>query len=314
MTYSKYDHIFSGQYRADANETAITIKALESLESRVYKVQYPDLLTTQLLPLDTSDNTGAKTTAFDEWDRTGKAKIEHEMSNSAPVIEVNKQRTAQNIFSARAAYLWTLQDIRAAAMAGVPLNMERAEAVREEIEREVDRINAVGDTENGLQGFLNHSAAPSPVSPITGSWVLGTVTTKQILDDLNKLVDDIVTDTKNIAKLTPDTMILPVAQYTIANSTLNANTDKSALRIFLDNSPYIKQIVPWHYAADPAGTGPRAVAYRRDPKVVSKVIPQLFEFLSPFQKSSTVFEQEGHMRTAGVKMRYPVAVRYMDGI
>lgn len=296
----------------DANETMLVTRELEAVESQVYRKVYPDLLSDQLIPVMGGVHPGAKTTSFDMVDRTGKAKLVASYADDAPVVEVTKTRTAQNIFGMQLGWVWSIQDVRAAAMAGVPLETEGAFAVRDGIERAIDQICAIGDTESGLQGLLNHSAAPAALANPGGVWTTSS-TVAQLLTDLNYLVNDIVNDTKNVDRLAPDTLILPIDQFTTLNSVTNANTDKTAARIFLETNPYIKTIVPWYFAADPAGTGPRACAYRRDPMVVSKVLPQPFEFMPP-QQTGMVFKQLGHARTAGVKMRYPVAVRYMDGI
>lgn len=314
MNISNYEMFRNGaQFRMDSNETRFVIQALEDLESEVYKVEYPDLLSDLLIPLDTSVNTGAKVTSFDMIDYQGEANIESGMSNTVPTLNSSSRRTAKKVYSARLSYTWTLQDVRAAAMAGVPLNSENAEGVREGVETRVDKACALGDADTEIEGFVNHSAVGAPIAPTGAAWVQGTTTVQQIVNDLNKLQNSIVTDTLNKNSMKPDTIVLPVEQYTVATSTFNEGTDRTALSIFVQNSPFVKTVVPWHYMSQ-GPNGPRAVAYRRDPKVLQKVIPQPFELLPPFQRSSTLFEQEGHMRLAGVKMRYPVAVRYMDGI
>lgn len=313
--FGKYDEV-ARHLRLDANETAFAVEQLNEVESTVYETVYADLLSSQLIPLDTGVNTGAETTSFDRIDKAGSAAIEDGYSNTAPLLDISRTRTAKRIYPIRLGYQWSIQDVRAAAMAGVPLQAERTMAVRAEVERKVDEVCALGHSELGIDGFFSHSEAASPLTAGNGSWVYGTTTADEIVEDLTQLVSDIVVDNLNTLSMMPDTLVLPVAQWDIAMQTYRANTDTTALQLMLRNNPYIQSIVPWHYGAtaDAAGTGPRAVAYKRDPRVLQKVVPQPFELLAPFQKSSTIWEQEGHMRTAGVKLRYPAAFRYMDGL
>ena len=65
--------------------------------------------------------------------------------------------------------------------------------------------------------------------------------------------------------------------------------------------------------ADAAGTGPRALFYKRSPEVLELVIPQDFEQLPP-QAKNLAFVVPCHARCGGVVVRYPVAMLYLDGI
>jgi hypothetical protein len=65
--------------------------------------------------------------------------------------------------------------------------------------------------------------------------------------------------------------------------------------------------------AGQGGSG-RMVAYRRDPQVLKMHIPMPHQFLPVMQTGPMVFDVPGIFRVAGLEVRRPKAVRYVDGI
>jgi hypothetical protein len=56
------------------------------------------------------------------------------------------------------------------------------------------------------------------------------------------------------------------------------------------------------------------IAYRRDPQVLKMHIPMTHRFLNVWQTGPLVFDVPGIFRLAGLEIRRPGAVRYVDGI
>lgn len=83
---------------------------------------------------------------------------------------------------------------------------------------------------------------------------------------------------------------------------------------FIAANPWVTEIEAWDQLAlaDAAGTGPRIVAYHKDPEVLSLEIPQEYEQLPP-QPVSLSFVINTHARCAGVLIPFPLGVAYMDG-
>ena len=67
-------------------------------------------------------------------------------------------------------------------------------------------------------------------------------------------------------------------------------------------------------ALETAGTGgtARMVVYDNNPQVVRFHLPGPHTFLSPFQKSSMVYEVGGIMNVGGTEVRLPKAMAYRD--
>jgi hypothetical protein len=177
----------------------------------------------------------------------------------------------------------------------------------------IDEIGATGNTAHGLTGIANN-ANVSLISPATGTW--STATGEQILADMNKHVNSIVTATKEA--FIPDTLLYDTTIYTLIATkriSTTGDTATTVLQAFLQSNPFITNIGSWHKLAlaNAAGNGPRAIAYKRDPEVLTFEIPQEFEQFPP-QAKNMAFQVPCHARTAGVIVYYPVAMAYMDGL
>jgi len=295
--------------RCDAGETAFMARQLEQILGRTYDIKYPELKARKFIPVSNEVNSGAQSYTYRQWDEFGIAAIISNYADDLPMVDAFAKEFTAKIESLGASYHYTIQDIRSAAFAQVDLDSRRSMAVRRAIETRIDLMAAFGVTALGTKGFLNANSTPV-VSAITGAWTDAT-TAQQILDDLNKLVDSIIIVTKET--IIPDTLILDNTSFQIANTKRASDfVEKSVLRSFLENSPYIKNIDQWQRLnTASANGGRRIVAYKRDPEVLELVIPQEFEQFPP-QAKNLAFNIPCHARMGGVSIRYPLGIAYMD--
>lgn len=300
--------------RADSNETAVFLRQLTAIITRTFDRKYADLKARRFIPVNGEVPPGAESFVWRSWDWSGMAKIISSFADDLPMVEVIAGEQAQAIKSLGDAYGFDIQSMRAAAMAGTPLDQKRANAVRKAMENAVEVIAAVGNAAAGLPGFTNNPNVPLLMAPgqITGGWL--SATSDQILDDLHTIANTMVTTTLEAFK--PDTLLLPVNRYShIATKRMSQYDSTTILRAFLDSSPYIRNVDSWGFLdkADAAGTGPRAIAYGRSPDNVELFIPSEFEQLPP-QWRNLAAVIPCHMRIGGVVWYYPLAGIYVDGI
>jgi len=297
--------------REDANETLFFARQLEYVYSQTYDVKYPEFKARLFIPLDSSVPTGAESYTYRMFDEIAMAKMIANYADDLPDVTAFGTEFTGKCKSMGNAYSYSIQDIRRAQMAGMPLETTLARVARRGHEAFLDQIAAFGHAATGLVGFLNNPNI-TPVSVITGNWA--SANADQIIADLDKLVNSIVTNTNGIH--VPDTLLLPIAQFLrLNNLQRSAASDKTVLQWYLENNPFIKNIDHWYLLdlADAQGDGPRAVCYQRSPDVLQLVVPQEFEQFPP-QAKNLAFSVPCHSRCGGVKMVYPLAVAYMDGI
>jgi len=303
--------------RFDSNESAIFAKQLEHIYTEMYNVEYPELKARKLIPVDTRVPTGAETFTYRQFDKLGEAKIIHNYAKDFPNVEIFGSEFTGKVKGLGASYQYNLQDLRAAAMAGLSLDSEKATVVREVMENLLEDIAATGDTNTNMGGFVNASgilAGTLGVSAGSGDDTWPNKTPAEILADVNGAAKKIFDTTKGIHM--PDTLLLPTAAYSyITNTPFSPTyTADSILTYLLKFSPWIKNVDFWN-RLDGAGASStdRMMVYKKDPRVAQLVISQDFEQFAP-QVEGMAFVVPCHMRVGGVKVRYPKAICYVDGV
>ena len=319
MSHSRYDmdalvrHIHQlspGDKRLDAGETAMLEQQLEQMRATVMEVKYEDLRARRFLPVANDINTGAEFFSYTQTDEVGEAKIIRNYSDDPPAVEVNAEKITHSIVSLGDSYYYSLQDMRRAAFAGVPLDARKARAARNAFERGIDTLAATGSAQDNIVGFLT-STAPDITTPVGAVWA--GLAADLILNDMNKLVSEMIIDSKEAYY--PDTVLLPTAQYVqISQKRLSADSQDTVLTAFMRANPFIRTVESWNKLATAAvGGGARGVAYKRDPEVLELVIPQEFEVLPP-QPKNYAFNVLAHGRTAGCAIYRPLGIRFIDDI
>lgn len=301
--------------RLDAAESAFFQRQLESIKSKTYDVQYPELKARRLFPVSFEAGTGAESIVFYTYDQAGMAKVIQSYADDLPRADVVASESVTRIKSLGASYGYSIQEIRNAAMAGIPLQQRKANAARRAILQRENKIAYFGDATYNISGFLSNPNILTYTVPVGAStqteW--NTKTPDEILADLNGIVHNIVETTLEVE--TPDTLLLPVGQYNyIASTARSANSDKTILSYFLENNQYVQEVIAVNELKG-SGTGgaDQYVAYRRDPDKLTLEIPQEFEQFPP--ESRGLEEVVAcHERIGGVIIYYPLSVCKGEGI
>ena len=284
---------------------------LEQMRSRVYEVQYTELKARRFLPVATDIDTGAETFSYEQTDEVGEAKIITNYSDDLPSASSKTEKITHHLVSLGDSFEYSIQDLRRAAFSGVPLDARKAKAARNAYERGLDGLAATGSAAHNIGGFV--AAAGVEISTLAAAGAWSAKTSVQILADLNKLVNEFITNSKET--IMPDSLLLPTAQFlTLSQTQMDTTSSRTVLEAFRASNPSVNLIEPWN-VFDGAGVGPsdRMVLYRRDPEILEMVIPQEFEVFAP-EPRNLAFVVNCHGRTAGTCIYRPLGVRYMDGI
>jgi hypothetical protein len=298
--------------RFDANESLIFARQLEEIDTQLYEVQYPQFRAVELIPIRPTSN-AAQTYTYRVLNHAGSAKIVANYGTDFPRVGAQSTEQSSKIESIGDSYGYSIQDVRAAAMANVPLEDTLARTAREAIAQFVDNVLWFGNTEVGLTGLANNSEV-SLVTPINGNWATETDPNK-ILADLLKLEAAAYNATAGVEFV--DSLLLPQVLFAKLSTTpLSALAPTvSILDYFKSKSMFVKNVeAVWRLnTANAAGTGPRAIVYRRDPAKIQGILPIEFEQFPP-QAQALEFSVFCHARCGGVIIRYPRSAWYMDGI
>lgn len=286
---------------------------LQQVESKMYKIQYPDLRARKFIPLKGDVPAGAETFAYYVWDVFGEAVWASNYANGVPTTAVRGEKIVGKTEGILAGYSYSTRDLRSAAQSGMPLESELAGAAMASIERKIDRVAALGDSARGFVGFANH---PNPtLLSATAAWDNSGTSVDVIFADLMRLAKRMRADTVEI--FSPDTMLLPTNAYdAIATRLLNtANpSGDTILSAFLKTNPWVKSVESWPRlgTASAAGAG-RAICYKKSEEIVALVVPMEAMQHAP-QQVGLNYHVPVEASFGGVIVRQPKAVVYMDGV
>lgn len=311
----------------DADESATLARQLLFIQAKEVYQQFTILKATKLIPVDGSVPSGASAISTPIYGQVGEAKIVTNYGNGFPAVDVKVNENLSPVRSIGDSYFYTIQDLRAASMAGQqPLDQRRAMVARMVHDRKVERVAAWGDSVFGLPGFLTNSgvnvlnkSSGGSLPNLTGGWE--TASAANIYADLGIIAAQVPTQSFGVWEA--DTLVLPLAAFEIAArtpySTLNPTP---VLQAFLEASPHIKNIDWWSPCdnVDENGAHPisnstktRGVCYARNPMVLDLKIPQQFEQFAP-QLVNMQFNIPCHSRIGGTILYYPAAAVYADDL
>lgn len=302
----------------DANETAFLERELTFKRAKMQEVIYASLEAAKFIPIASDIPPEAKTYAWNVLNKTGRAKVIANGSDDLPRVDVSGIERTGRVITIGAAYGWEVAELAEAARMGYLLENKKQEAAQSAIAVEIDNTLATGDTtdETNLPftGFVNNPdvEAQGIINPDGDPWTSAT-TAANIFSSLHNMVSEVVQDLGNVTELYPDTMLLPTREFLVASQVrVGPDNDKSVLTSFLENSPFIKNVAPWHKLTGKGAAGAsRGIIYRRDDKVLEGVVPYWFQSLPPQARNlEMVVPCKG--RAGGVKVYHPAAVRYAD--
>ena len=299
----------------DANESMFFARELEQVKAKTYDKKFAELTATRVIPVSSDVNPGAESITYYQYEETGMADIISNYANDLPRADAKGKPFTSVVKGLGAAYGYSVQDVRAARMAGKPLEQRKANAARAAVDQKINKLAYFGDTAHGLVGLFNHPNVTVYTLPADGtgsSTKFADKTPDQILRDLNGMVNKIIDLTAGVE--TPDTLLLPQAVYgDLATRARSATSDTTILEFFIKNSPYVKNVMPIPECKGAGTAGADlCMMLRRDPDKLTLEIPQMFEQFPP-QTKGLEFEIPCHARFGGVIIYYPLSLIKASG-
>lgn len=300
----------------DAAGDVFFSRQLEFVQSRVYEYQYPAFKSYIYIPINYDVPPGAEFVTATGYQSVGRARIINSYADDLPEAGILGTQLTNPVQSIGTSYRYSHQEIRAAQYANLNLSLRLAEAARRANDQLVNDLAITGNPLTGMTGIVNNPNVPVITVPATGvgattEWV--NKSPEQILADLNLIVNSIVTNSNGVEM--PDTLLMPIAQYTlIASTPRSVNSDTTILQYFLMNNPFIKN-VDWLAQLAGAGVGGADVmiAYEKNENKLAMQIPMAFTQYAP-QERNLEFVIPCESRYGGVTIYYPLSMAIGEGI
>lgn len=304
--------------RFDANETAFLEREITQRRSQVKETLYAELMALKFIPIASDIAAWATQYAYKVLDFTGKAKIIGNAADDLPAVDVNAFERTGKSYPIGASYSWTKDEMATAAATGVALPTYLVRAAAKAIDEAIDTMLAFGtvDTQTSTvtTGFYNNAdvLGVANANVIAGTFWQASTSPDTILGEMNSWVTEIVDESMQLHR--PDTIVFAPREFMlISQKKVGTDNDKTILRSFLENNPFIKNVDMWYRGnlAGVNGTENRAVVYKRDPMVLEGVVNQQFT-QEPPQLRNLASVTNCTAKAGGVKVYYPRAMRYVD--
>jgi hypothetical protein len=302
----------------DANETAFFAKELESIESTLYEVKRKELKYRTYIPVSSSDPEGAETVTYRMMDQVGMAKIISNYGSDLPRSDVFGTEHTQPVRSIGSSFAFSDQEIRAASMAGKPLDSLKASSNRRARREKESDIAWNGDEEHGLLGLLDNENIPVVATPTGVSGFLWSQKTPdEILNDIRILTSGVRQDSKGIHEI--DTLLLPIEHYDILANTPRSSLSDVTLLKFIKDPGNSFGITTVDWLPDEldlrfvGGTKNGILGYERSAEVLQQRIP-MEQRTKPVEVRGLENIINTESRHGGVVVRYPLALRIMTGV
>ncbi len=311
--------LLNGIAHRDASESIWFARQLEYIRPGLMEVLYPALEGKSFVPVDSSMGPGSTNYTYRSYDKVGSASLVEDYAMDPPRADVSGQETTQPIKPYGVMYGYSFQELRAGMLAGLPLDVRKAMAARYAMELKIDQIIFYGDTAGGLKGLatLSNATTYTVANGQKGTKLWRDKTADEIVRDMHGIVNKIVNASHGVFQ--PNTLILPLLAYNIANSKrMGDGSNQTCLSFFEDTSPYVKEVRPsyrldYSERANWSGSTGRMIAYEKSPDRLSMLLPVEFEQLPP-QQEGYEYKTLCHSRMGGVISPYPSSIAYGDGI
>ena len=256
MRYDQYDYmklmesnipaslVETRHFDSAEDASVFFARELDYVKSQSYDVEYPELTALSLFPMSSEVDPGAETVTYYSYDKVGLAKIISNYATDLPRADVKGKPTTAIIKSLGASYGYSIQEMRASAMAGKSLDTRKAESARYQIDYLNNKIAWCGDEETGLRGVLSKDTdVPLYVlaNGAKGSTKWSEKTEDEILADINGMLKQMARTTKKVEK--PDTLGLPSEAYLELQGRRIEGTATTVLSYIQENLKDIKEIV-----------------------------------------------------------------------
>jgi hypothetical protein len=318
-----------GVRRMDAGEAAFFARQLEFIKAKTYDVLYPEYKAQRLIPVSTEAGPGADSITFRQFNVVGQMVFIGQNARDLPRVDTYGKEFNTAIKSFGNSYGYTIQEVRRAMFANIPLEQRKANAARLAYEQLINRIAWLADGSAdyaGIYGMFYNGDVTSGASATGIPWLASdgatwndAITPDQVINDVNAAINSIPVLTKDVEHA--DTVLMSVGMLSaLATKPRSSLSDTTVLQFLKANYPGVTfEAINEAAAVSPKPSTPTVsassanllIAYARNPDKITLEIPQPFEQF-PVQEVGLEYEVNCHARCAGVISYYPLAVNIVE--
>jgi len=309
--------------RFDANEGLVFARQLEEIDPTRYEVVHKPLTKwKEVLPVKTF-TPGIDRITYRLMDQTGEAALSSPGNmTDVPMADANATEFSNGVFAWVLGYFYTAQELRRAAVAGVPLPSEKIIAVERGYAKRLQTTMFDGDTRIGLKGFINatgvtNTQAAAPASGSDRTWDGGDKTNDEVATDITVSASRIRARTFGEFGEANLTVALPQTEFDyIATTRMASGTDTTIMQFLLNNSAsngIARFVVVHDLVGEGTGSTQLMIIYPMENRVLEANVAEQILWM-PMENRGTSFIFNSEMEFGGVTVRYAIAMDQTYGI
>lgn len=228
-----YNEIAKKTLNNDAVNGVFVANELKSLDARVFKTMENDEpVSKEFLNYNTSVcAAGADSYAYKQITSSGVMERISAQGTDISLVDIKGEEfTLKNVHYGKG-YAVTTQEMRAAAMAGTPLENQKADAVALANLQKNEALAWIGEPDGSKKGLLNHAS----ITDVAGNdWTDVATTGEEMYQDVATMIESVMTDTlgkfKGI-KVAMSPRMRQIIALTRRDSTVSTNSVLTELKL-----------------------------------------------------------------------------------
>lgn len=301
----------------NAKQQAAVLALFGVIATETYGLEREALRATEFVPMQSGLSPWLATFAYQRVTEVGVAKYIADYADDLPPVAKFMTLESIGIKPIGCSYAYSETELMQYLEHGIDVSRDKAALARYTIDTKVDKVILEGDKEQNVEGLVNNSNVTVFTSPIGagGSSELKNKTYDEICETFRKWYDAGKRLNKGTIKL--DTVLLPNEVYSyLALTNVSSSIDKSILDSLKEKFGKMG-IVNWDSteSLDTAGAGGvgRGIMYRKNPTVLSYVLPIPFRQKDP-QAQSLHYKVPCYARVGGTVIKNLKGIIYCDGL
>lgn len=293
---------------------------LQAIQAMVEEILYADFRLDAYFPIVTNIPEGARTYSYKVINKYGLGKFIDNTGRDANRSSASLQNVPYNLQYGGIIPSWTLEDIRAAAFAGVALDTETIKAGTEGCLDHIEIVGLEGDTTFGFTGLINNTDIPSAASAKT----IANMTADEMVAFVQTNVAALISQTAEVFSRvikTGMTLYLPLAQETLIGDTkLADDASKTVWEYVKVNNQWTRrtgQELKMETVAELSGAGAgstdRALFGFNHDRVMEMAMPIQPRVIRTIEHHYGV-DAPMEYKVSGLNVKRPTAMKYIDSI
>lgn len=302
----------------NAKQNALILALFGVIADETYGLEREALHATELVPMQTGIDEWIGSWGYKTVSEVGMAKFIADYADDIPPVGRFLTVKSIGIKTLAISYSYSEVELMQYLTAGVNVSRDDASSARHFIDKKVDEVILVGDKDQGVTGFFNNENVTVVESAANAAGTSTKIKNKS-LDEIVAAVQAMVDKAYDINKgtIVLDSIVFDHEAFAYIATKRVSDNDGTTILEYLKKVFREEGIVNWseNRKLDKMGTGEtgRAILYKKDPAILSYVLPIPFRQKEP-QAHALHYKVPCYARVGGTVIKNLKGIIYCDGI